>query len=71
MGGQRGWTLIELVVVMAIIAVLAAMAMTVHRNSRTLAQEAVLETDLFRMRDSIDQSYADEGKLSRQTCRRS
>ena len=47
---------------MAIIAVLAAMAMTVHRNSRTLAQEAVLKTDLFRMRDAIDQYYADKGK---------
>ncbi len=57
-----GWTLIELVVVMAIIGVLAAMAMTVHRNSVTLTREAVLKEDLFRMRDAIDQYYADKGR---------
>jgi general secretion pathway protein G len=60
--GAGGWTLIELVIVMAIITVLAAMAMTVHRNSMTLAREAVLREDLFRMRDAIDQYYADKGK---------
>jgi general secretion pathway protein G len=59
---QAGWTLIELVVVMSIITVLAAMAMTVHRNSITLGKEAVLREDLFRMRDAIDQYYADKGK---------
>ena len=57
-----GWTLIELVIVMAIITVLAAMAMTVHRNSILLAREAVLREDLFRMRDAIDQYYADKGR---------
>ena len=47
---------------MAIITVLAAMAMTVHRNSVILGREAVLREDLFRMRDAIDQYYADKGK---------
>jgi general secretion pathway protein G len=58
----RGWTLIELVVVMALIAILAGIAMTQHRNAVTLAKEAVLKEDLFRMRDAIDQYYADKGK---------
>jgi general secretion pathway protein G len=61
-GSERGWTLVELVIVMTIITVLAAMAMTVHRNSVTLAKEAVLREDLFRMRDAIDQYYADKGR---------
>jgi general secretion pathway protein G len=59
---QRGWTLIELVIVMSIITILAALAMTVHRNSVILAREATLKEDLFRMRDAIDQYYADKGK---------
>jgi general secretion pathway protein G len=58
----QGWTLIELVVVMAIIALLASMAMTNHKNGVTLGKEAVLREDLFRMRDAIDQYYADKGR---------
>jgi general secretion pathway protein G len=59
---ERGWTLVELVIVMSIITILAALAMTVHRNTVTLAREATLKEDLFRMRDAIDQYYADKGK---------
>jgi general secretion pathway protein G len=58
----QGWTLIELVMVMAIIALLASMAMTNHKNGLTLGKEAVLREDLFRMRDAIDQYYADKGR---------
>ncbi len=58
----QGWTLIELVVVMAIITLLASMAMTLHKNAITLGKEAVLREDLFRMRDAIDQYYADKGR---------
>jgi general secretion pathway protein G len=58
----QGWTLIELVVVMAIIALLASMAMTNHKNGVTLGKETVLREDLFRMRDAIDQYYADKGR---------
>ena len=59
---RRGFTLLELMVVMALIVVLAGMAMASYRNSVTLAQEAVLAEDLFRMRDAIDQYYADKNK---------
>lgn len=59
---RRGFTLLELMVVMALIVVIAAMAMAGYRNSVTLAQEAVLREDLFRMRDAIDQYYADKNK---------
>ena len=60
--GEGGWTLIELVVVMSLITVLAAMAMANYRNAVTTAQEAVLKENLFRMRDAIDQYYADKTK---------
>src|SRR5688572_27695165 len=59
---QAGWTLIELVIVMAIIAVLASMAVVGANNAVKLAREATLKEDLFRMRDLIDQYYADKGK---------
>jgi general secretion pathway protein G len=36
--------------------------MTQYRNSITSAKEAVLRTNLFLMRDAIDQYYADKGK---------
>ena len=59
---RRGFTLLELMVVMALIVVIAGIAMAGYRNSVTLAQEAVLAEDLFRMRDAIDQYYADKTK---------
>jgi general secretion pathway protein G len=57
-----GFTLIELLVVIALISILASMAVVQHRNSIQKTQEAVLKTNLFRMRDAIDQYYADKGK---------
>lgn len=59
---QAGWTLIELVIVMAIIMVLASLAVVGAGNAVRLSREATLKEDLFRMRDAIDQYYADKGK---------
>ena len=47
---------------MAIITVLAALATVGARNAVWLSREATLKEDLFRMRDAIDQYYADKGK---------
>jgi general secretion pathway protein G len=55
-----GFTLIELVIVMSLITILAGIGLAVHANSQTRAREAVLKEDLFRMRDAIDQYYADK-----------
>jgi general secretion pathway protein G len=57
-----GFTLIELMVVVALISVLAGMGVVMYRNSIKRTQEAVLREDLFRMRDAIDQYYADKAK---------
>ncbi len=57
-----GFTLIELMVVVALISVLAGMGVVMYRNSVLRTKEAVLHEDLFRMRDAIDQYYADKGK---------
>jgi general secretion pathway protein G len=54
-----GFTLIELLIVMSLITILAGIGLAVHANSQTRAKEAVLKEDLFRMRDAIDQYYAD------------
>lgn len=60
--GHAGWTLIELLVVLSIILILTAMALTQYRNSILQAKEAALRSDLYLMRDAIDQYYADKGR---------
>jgi general secretion pathway protein G len=57
-----GFTLIELLIVIALITILATMGVVQYRNSIQASREAVLHTDLFRMRDAIDQYYADKAK---------
>jgi len=59
---ERGFTLIELLVVASVLVVLAGIGLVQYRNGKTRASEAVLKTDLFNMRDAIDQYYADKGQ---------
>lgn len=61
-GDQTGWTLIELLVVLSLIMILSSLALTTYRNSILTAKEASLRSDLFQMRDAIDQYYADKGR---------
>ena len=60
--GERGFTLIELLVVISLIVLLAGIGLVMYQNSVQRGREAVLKEDLFRMRDAIDQHYADKGK---------
>ena len=60
--GASGFTLIELLIVIALITILATMGIVQYRNSIQSTRESVLHTDLFRMRDAIDQYYADKAK---------
>ena len=57
-----GFTMIEILIVLTLVVILASMGMVNYRNSVTAAAEAVLKEDLFRLRDAMDQYYADRNK---------
>ena len=59
---EPGFTMIELLVVVSLIVILATLGMSQYRMSIVHAREAVLREDLFRMRDAIDQYYADKNQ---------
>jgi general secretion pathway protein G len=61
-GSEAGFTLLELIIVIAIIGILATIAMPKLLHTPDRAKEAVLRTDLRTFRDVIDQYYADKGK---------
>ena len=59
---QRGFTLIELMVVMAIISVLLAIALPIYQKSIVRAKESVLRNNLFTLRAMIDEYTIDKQK---------
>ena len=61
-GPVRGFTLIELIVVMAIVALLASIAAPRYFRSVDRAKENTLHTSLNVMRDAIDQFAADKAR---------
>ena len=63
---QRGFTLLELMIVMAIMGILITIAQPSLKQSIVRAKEAVLREDLFQIRDALDQYNADNGKYPAQ-----
>jgi len=59
---QRGFTLLELMIVLTVMGILITIAQPNLKQSITRAKEAVLKEDLFSMREAIDQFYVDNGK---------
>lgn len=58
----RGFTLVELMVVMAIVALLLALALPRYFNHLESARETILRQDLAVMRDAIDKYHGDRGR---------
>jgi general secretion pathway protein G len=57
---SRGFTLVELAVVTIIVMILAAIAIPMYQNSVWRAKEVTLKTNLYRLRDAVDQYTADK-----------
>lgn len=59
--GKKGYTLLELMIVVAIVGILVTLAIPTFHQSAMKAKEAALKQNLFTMRAVIDQFYADRG----------
>ena len=58
----RAFTLVELLVVLAILAFLLSVAVPRYFGSLDRSKETVLKDNLFQVRESLDHYYADTGK---------
>ena len=59
---DSGWTLVEMLIVISLVMIMAGISTISYTSAITRSREAVLKEDLFRMRDAIDQYYADRNE---------
>lgn len=59
---QRGFTLLELIVAMTILALMSSVGIVGYKHSTKTAREAVLKEDLFQLNHALEQHRADRGK---------
>ena len=59
---QRGFTLIEMMIVMAIIVILIAIAVPFYQKAIIRAKESVLHSNIFTLRSAIDEYGVDKQK---------
>lgn len=59
---KKGFTLIEIIIVVTLIGILVAIVVPIYRNSVFRAREAVLKENLFQIRDAISKYYFDKHK---------
>lgn len=60
---SQGFTLLELMIVITVIIILAAIVLPQYQKTIMHTREAVLRDDLYKMRSLLDQYAADKGKL--------
>jgi general secretion pathway protein G len=58
----RGFTILEMMVVISIILIMLSIAIPIYKRSMVSAHEAVLKDDLFSLRRTIDQYTKDKQK---------
>ena len=59
---ERGFTLIEIIIVFTLIGILVGLGIPQYTTSVKRAREVILKEDLFQMRKLINQYYTDKGK---------
>lgn len=60
-GDREGFSLLELIVVMAVLGVLVVYALPAYQDATTRAREAALRENLYRMRQALEEYVTDKG----------
>ena len=61
-GGRRGFTLVELMIVMTVITIIVSLAVPLYQKAIVRAKESVLRNNLFTLRTLIDEYTFDKQK---------